>query len=167
MWVKVGRKGEEFCCGESFWRRLFTPEVFPTFCTSAFLSSLFSAPARLHAGYGHFEEVYSQLQPYKSEQPLGAVFGDRFLRHWAHAGVFRVGRPQGQPRRLCLVPSPRGGSLVGIQRKPKEGLLSRACQGRNWQGPNGLRETFDASRESAEVWEREGNRGSPGLEVSR
>ncbi|XP_011533181.1 homeobox protein CDX-2 isoform X4 [Homo sapiens] len=38
-----------------------------------------------HAGYGHFAEVYSQLQLYKSKRPLGAVSGHRFLRHCAHA----------------------------------------------------------------------------------
>lgn len=98
---------------------------------------------------------------------MEAVFGDRVLRHWAHAGIFQVGRPQGRPCNLCLVPSLRGGTLVRMEREPKEGFLSGACKGRNWQGPKGLRETFGASRESAEVWQREGSRGSPGLEVSR
>lgn len=79
----------------------FQPSALPLF-----FSSLLSGPARPHAGYGHFAEVYSLLQPYKSELPLGAVSGYRFLCHWAHAGIVRVGNAaaQGEGHRASLAP---------------------------------------------------------------
>lgn len=63
----VGKCVGESPVGISFLFR----EIFPALCTSAFFSSLLSASVRPQAGYGHFAEVCSQLQPYTSEQPSG------------------------------------------------------------------------------------------------
>lgn len=46
-------------------------------------------------GYGHFEEVYSQLQPYKSERHLGACRWT-LLRHCAHPVSILVGNVAGE-----------------------------------------------------------------------
>jgi hypothetical protein len=54
-------------------------------------SLLLAGPVGPQAGYGHFAEVYRQLQSYKSERWLGAVSGHRLLRHCAHAGSVLVG----------------------------------------------------------------------------
>lgn len=98
-------------------------EIFPALCTSAFFSSLLSASARPQAGYGHFAEVYSQLQPHTSEQPSGAVCGHRLLCHWAQARIvwWEMWPPREKPqdRPGGLVPSPGGGALVGKSAHPK------------------------------------------------
>lgn len=143
------------CWGESCWWPPSLHEVFPALCTSAFFSSLLSGPARLPAGYGRFAEVYSLLQPYKSERPLGAVSGYRFLRHWAHAGIVRVGKAaaQGEGHGTSLATS--SGSLPleeapwseGHSTLPKKAPFMEPAWEATGGAPGGLRETFGASRE--------------------
>ena len=93
---------------------------------------LFLAQPGLHAGYGHFAEVYSQLQPYKSEQPLGADSGHQYLSHRAHAGwEMRPPRekatgPASEPR---LGAFPKGRRRRPIGRCLREGCLLRSLPG--------------------------------------
>lgn len=71
----------------------------PPFCSANLLQLLASASlgwflvttAGPHAGYGHFAEVYGQLQPYKSERHLGACLWT-LLRHCAHPRSVPGGR---------------------------------------------------------------------------
>lgn len=59
-------------------------------------------------GYGHFEEVYSQLQPYKSERHLGACLWT-LLRHCAHPVSVLVGNAAERSLQWALAWSfPRG-----------------------------------------------------------
>ena len=120
---------------ESCWvpftpRSLSQPSALPLFSLPSFL-----AQPGPHAGYGHFAEVYSQLQPYKSEQPLGAVSGPRFLRHWAHAGTDQVGNAAARGEGLRADPEPRLGPFPKRRRprlhraRSKEGSLPQNLPG--------------------------------------
>lgn len=141
MCGRVGRVNR--CVGES---PVYVPfllhEVFPAICTSAFFSSLLSGSARPHVGYGHFAEVYSQLQQYKSEQPLGAVSGHRFLSHWAHAGIVRMGNAaaQGEGHRASLATSAwplplEGAPWLEQSVSPKKTFFTEPARGATGRDP--------------------------------
>lgn len=122
-------------------RPLLLQEVFLQ--TSALpLLSLLSllAQSGSHAGYGHFAEVYSQLQPYKSERLLGLCLGISFCII-VHMRRVLVGNTAGQaeghrvasgwPQTLGLVPSPRRGALRARSQTP---TFYIASLGRGWPG---------------------------------
>lgn len=165
--------------GESCWHPRFAPRSFPSLLHFRFSSlPLFLAQPGLRAGYGHFAEVYSQLQPYKSEQPLGAVSGHQYLSHRAHAGWEM--RP---PREKATGPAsePRLGAFPkGRRRRPNRALSQRRLSFTEpaWDAPGSDRGSYGrplvcpgtvaaGPGPGRGEREREGSHRSPGRGVSR
>lgn len=157
--------------GEPCWRPFSLREVFPALCTSALFSSLLSDPARLRAGYGRSQRFIANYSRINQSNRWGLSLGIRFCVTGHLPGSFGWEmqppreKAQGQPRNLGLVASPRGGALVGTERAQRK-LSLRSLPGAQQAGTRCLRETFGASRDSAERREREGKRRSPGRGVS-